>query len=193
MDNASKAIIIAVSILIGIIVISLFYYVFGQASNLMVETQTENYEKQLNAFNSAFEAYNKKVMYGADIISVLNQAINNNELYDISDYAHPKDPDYLDFYVNVVFTYKEGWIDDAARNPENLRTVSLKENYGEIEENFLKRAGYKSGDKKNGKRIDIFDFKSAVFRCKEIKYIDPTKVTNPMAIGRICELVFVPR
>ena len=78
MENASKALLIAGGILIGIITISIFYFSFGNVSSLVGETQENTQQKELLAFNSSFEAYNKKAMYGADIISVLNKAIDNN-------------------------------------------------------------------------------------------------------------------
>ena len=79
MENASKALIIAGGVLIGLITISLFYYMFSHISNFVSETSEDYNIKETNAFNQGFEAYNKKLMYGSDVVSVINKAIDNNK------------------------------------------------------------------------------------------------------------------
>ena len=83
MENATKAIIMAGGILIAIIIISIFYFVFNQTGDLVGEATTDTQQKELEDFNKSFEAYNKKIMYGTDIISVLNKAIDNNRRYEV--------------------------------------------------------------------------------------------------------------
>ena len=79
MDNAAKALEIAGGVLIAILIITLFVYMFNQVSyhqatqNMNIETQ------QLEEFNKKYEAYNKSILYGADVISVINMAISNNQ------------------------------------------------------------------------------------------------------------------
>ena len=71
MENASKALLIAGGILISIIVISLFVSMYGKMSSLQ-RTQKEQQEmEQISAFNAEYEAFDKKVMYGTDIMTVM--------------------------------------------------------------------------------------------------------------------------
>ncbi|MCI8396326.1 MAG: hypothetical protein HFJ52_01165 [Clostridia bacterium] len=159
MENASKAVIIAGGVLISICVISIFYFMFRQIGDTVEVTQPNTAQKELKDFNTGFEAYNKKLMYGADIISVLNKAIDNNRRYKIEFFNNPKEPDYIDFYVNVIFTY-EG------------KTYSLKDDFTEytatrrniIQKEFLDKVGLKETDTEN-----IFKFKVSGFKCTRCK------------------------
>lgn len=97
MENASKALMMAGGVLLAIITISVFYYMFSQISTFRSEIEEDPTAAALLSFNQGFEAYNKKIMYGTDIISVLNKAIDNNRTYDVeTGYEGP-------YYVNVVF------------------------------------------------------------------------------------------
>ena len=81
MDNASKALYIAGSLLIAVLVISLLVYSFDKFG--VVEEQKDEiaYQESITSFNREYEAYNKRIMYGVDVISCINKAISNNEKY----------------------------------------------------------------------------------------------------------------
>ena len=95
MENASKAIVIAGGILIGIITISIFYFMFNRISSFTDATSKNSEQEELLEFNQSFEYYNKKLMYGADVISVINKAIDNNKKYNVE---NEKNSDY---YVDI--------------------------------------------------------------------------------------------
>lgn len=102
MENASKALLMAGGILIAMITITVFVYMFSQISEMKNITDKDTSQEELLAYNQAFEAYNKKLMYGADIISVINKAIDNNKRYDV------EAPEFYDnmYHVNVTFKLK---------------------------------------------------------------------------------------
>lgn len=102
MENASKALLIAGGILIAMITISIFFYMFSQISEMKNITDKDTSQEELLAYNQAFESYNKKLMYGADIISVINKAMDNNKRYDV------EEPEFYDniYHVNVTFKLK---------------------------------------------------------------------------------------
>lgn len=78
MENAAKALEIAGGILIATLIISLFIYMFNELS-ISQATQNKNAEAEaLQKFNAKYDAYNKNILYGADIISVINMALSNN-------------------------------------------------------------------------------------------------------------------
>ena len=81
MENASKALLIAGGVLIALIVIALFIVMFNNMSNIQKENEEQTKIEQLAAFNSEFEAYNKKVMYGTDVITLINKVAENNKKY----------------------------------------------------------------------------------------------------------------
>lgn len=84
MENAAKALIIAGGILFAIMILSLVVYM-STTTTRMAEAQDEKKKvEELTAFNKEYEAYNKTRMYGADIITVVNKAIDYNRSLDAS-------------------------------------------------------------------------------------------------------------
>lgn len=85
MENASKALLIAGGVLIALIILSLFIMMFNNMSNIQKEQEEQLKIEQITAFNSEFEAYSKKVMYGTDVITLINKVAENNKKYATSD------------------------------------------------------------------------------------------------------------
>lgn len=81
MENASKALLIAGGVLIALIIITMFIMMFSRISNIQKEQEEQTKIEQLTAFNEEFEAYNKKVMYGVDVITLINKVAENNKKY----------------------------------------------------------------------------------------------------------------
>lgn len=81
MEHANKAIIIAFGMIVAVMIMGTIVYVF---TNLKVFPQGDDSREtveQLAAFNTEYEVYDKKIMYGVDVISVLNKAKSNNDKY----------------------------------------------------------------------------------------------------------------
>lgn len=81
MENASKALVMAGGVLIAIMVIALAFLVFNNLSESRQTDEEMIKAKQTAEFNKEFESYNKKLLRGTDIITVINKAIANNEKY----------------------------------------------------------------------------------------------------------------
>lgn len=101
MENASKALLMTGSILIGIILLSLGVYIYNIMSEAKKAESMILSEEQLVKYNSEFLAYDKSRMYGTDVISVLNKARDNNERY--------KDDESM--FINISFSL----LDDVKR------------------------------------------------------------------------------
>lgn len=84
MENASKALLIAGGVLIALIIITMFLMMFNNISNIQKEQEEQTKIDQIVAFNAEFEAYNKKVMYGTDVITLINKVAENNKKYSMS-------------------------------------------------------------------------------------------------------------
>ena len=169
------------------IVISIFYLSFGRMGALVENTQNNNMQKEITRFNTGFEAYNKKLMYGADIISVLNKAIDNNRAYGIEFYNEPEDSRMLDYYVDVVFTYNKKTIEGYGTD-ENI-TYSLKENYTKDESTNIIKTKFLNPMIKNDS--SIHSFKVAAFKCSSVSYISKKSTQNSSAVGRLSKIEFV--
>ena len=85
MENASKALIIAGGVLVAVLIISILAYMWVNVSSFH-ETLDDNkmYERVLE-FNKQFESYNKQLLRGADVASVINKVIDNNSKIIIRD------------------------------------------------------------------------------------------------------------
>ena len=193
MENASKALIIAGGVLLAMIVISLFYAVFRGMGEAAGSASQDSAQKELSAFNTAYEAYDKKVMYGMDIVSVLNMAISNNKQYGIEYYD--ENNEFVDFYVNVIFTF-------------NGNTLSLKNNYQKIQEDVLdilkipastrikKSTGNPAINPDYDPKCDAFvnNLQQKDYKCAKVSYNDRSNIKyNIGAIGRVREMIFEPR
>ena len=80
MDNASKALMIAAEVLIGMMILSLGVYLFISFGQSTKEIQQKNDEQQLVQFNTQYTVYehrNDLTIY--DIVTVANKAKENNE------------------------------------------------------------------------------------------------------------------
>lgn len=79
--NISKLIQIVGGILIGVVLLALVSYFFSSIGLLPTAEDKRESSEQLAKFNLEYEIYDKKGMYGVDVISCLNKAKSNNEKY----------------------------------------------------------------------------------------------------------------
>ena len=116
MENASKALIMAGGVLIGILILSLAAYLFVDLGSTSAEITAQNAQKQIIEFNSKFTSYegykdsdgNWQInIY--DIISLAAYAKENNEYYE----------DVEDEKISVKIDNREIQDNDSAQN-ENL-------------------------------------------------------------------------
>lgn len=81
MENVSYALKIAGATLIAVLVIALIVVVFQSLRGYQSSKDEVAERENITEFNRAFEVYEKSLMYGADVLSCLNLAENNNQKY----------------------------------------------------------------------------------------------------------------
>lgn len=81
MESANKAMMMAGGMLFAIMVMSLVAFVFSRLTTIPTEEDSKILIQQAAAFNNEYTAYDKRIMYGVDVISVLNKALSNNVKY----------------------------------------------------------------------------------------------------------------
>ena len=96
MENAAKALLIAGGILIAIMTLSVIVYATTSATRIAQAQDEKKAAEQLAKFNSKFEAYHKDRLYGIDVITVINKAIEHNTKMQAADIADP-------YYINIRF------------------------------------------------------------------------------------------
>lgn len=83
MENASKALIMAGSVLIGILIMSLAVYLFVDFGTTSAQINEQNAQTQITQFNSKFTSYqNRNDITIYDIITLAAYAKENNKYYD---------------------------------------------------------------------------------------------------------------
>jgi len=78
MENASKALLIAGGIFLGIITLSILVVLMNNISNIGASHEEKKKAQELAAWNAEWEAYNKSYLYGAEVLTVSNKAKQNN-------------------------------------------------------------------------------------------------------------------
>ena len=133
MENASKALLIAGGILLAMLTAGLIVLLVNNIQTMQNAQSEKKAQEQLVAFNRGYEAYNKRIMYGTDVISVVNKAIQNNKSMDLV--ADPTNA----YYINITLVITQDFItekittddyypkdNDLYQNTETLEGVSIK-------------------------------------------------------------------
>lgn len=82
MENASKALLMAAGVLIGVLILTLMVYLFVDFGTISAQIHSQVAQRQVNEFNGQFTSYEGKgeiTIY--DVITVTNYAKENNEYY----------------------------------------------------------------------------------------------------------------
>ena len=168
MENASKALMIAAGTLIGIMIIGTLVYFYNSLKGFPEQQNEAELLKQISAFNTEYEAYNKKIMYGTDLISVLNKAKNNNEKYVKGNFLTGFTYD-MDYVIDIEFSLKSALEEQITVKYYNNATgqeSKYNESYGvddtsiTIKSEFEKNSRFKNDNfqtylKVSGTNLDI--------------------------------------
>lgn len=84
MENASKALLMAAGVLIGILILSLAVYLFVSFGSSSAEIHKQQEEQQIGQFNSQFLSYEGKECTIYDVVSVANLATESNRYYEFT-------------------------------------------------------------------------------------------------------------
>lgn len=141
MENASKALLMAAGVLIGVLILSLAVYLFTTFGATSAELHQLNEENDINEFNIQFTQYEGKTdvtIY--DIITVAGLARNNNEYYGYNDDTDSKSQN--NFYITVNFVGRENNLQRADKKDrltellsEEALTTNADESYHTISGN----------------------------------------------------------
>lgn len=83
MENASKALLMAAGVLIGVLILALAVYLFANFGMTSAEVHKQKDINDINKFNTQFTSYEGKECLIQDVVSVVNLAINNNNNYSL--------------------------------------------------------------------------------------------------------------
>lgn len=78
MENASKALIMAGSVLIALMIIGALILMFSNLTSYQDTNTKSTRSAQISEFNNQYETYNRKDVRGSDLYSLLNKVIDYN-------------------------------------------------------------------------------------------------------------------
>ena len=161
MENASKALLIAGGILLAILILGLLALLLSSLSSNQLAEEKKTEAKQLQEFNQQWEAYNKKALFGSDIITVVNKAIQNNKSAETMDEKNK-------FYVNVTIDCKNTTFDTK------ITKIDLKTGRPhQIRVQFASRKHPLFGDQRYGQNVNKVGQQIALWSYK-LEIIHPT-------------------
>lgn len=103
MENASKALIMAGSVLIALMILGALMLMFNNLSSYQQIRQTDTRTSQTIEFNAQFETYNRTDVRGSELYSLLNRAVDYNKRQSTAG----KDGAEIGFKpIKVTFTFK---------------------------------------------------------------------------------------
>lgn len=86
MENASKALLMAAGVLIGILILSLAVFLFANFGAASAEAHKQNEENQIEQFNVQFTAYQGRTDITIhDIVTVANLAKSTNQSFGLTE------------------------------------------------------------------------------------------------------------
>lgn len=159
MENATKALIIAGSILISVIVISLLMMTFGKIGTFQKNQRTEEEAEQIEEFNKDYTKYDGQYVYGTEVITIINKTL---------DY---KEKQGVDIQVNITFvepyTYK---IKDKEYTTKSINLKNESDVYTFID--------FTRNNTNANTEDDSSDIKNRAFKCTKIEQNPETGKVN---------------
>lgn len=148
MENASNALMMAATILIGVMIISAAVFLFTQFTTTGSQISKQIYDTQIAKFNVQFTKYEGQSSITAyDIVSICNLAKQNNIDYYEEGWKSAKDDSNSIYYISVDVKVDGVW----------------KHNYEQTEDytNFIKTSYLEDN------KVDIITFKCSSVHINE--------------------------
>ena len=140
MENASKALLMAASILMGILILSLGVYLYMNFSATSKQINKQIEENQISQFNGQFLQYDGMIDRDTktgnltiyDVITIVNLATENNINYQLEKKATNKNESTMYVTVNLDRTSIELGYNSSSNNSETIQNyINTDLNYPE--------------------------------------------------------------
>ncbi len=165
MENASKALIMAGEILLGVMIISIGVYLFNTIADYSASTTAQITEAQIAKFNAQFlEYYEKEDCTIHDIVSIANLANQNNLNYGFDGVQNYNEES--SYYIQV----------DIKKENEHLEVYSKDNLIKLIKDNSI-----------------IIDNSTAGITLTQTKYYKCTQCKVSPKTKRVCYVEFEPK
>lgn len=143
MENASKALIIAGSVLIAILVISLLVVFYNNIKEFQNANHQVDISEQISEFNKQYDVYYRDNLYGSDILSIANKVVDYN-IRESGEEGYSK--------VDTVVKFKTGLSPNGEKLIDSKKTYNAQE-LNNISQNLEKKVSDLGKEKYAGKTI----------------------------------------
>lgn len=175
MENASKALIIAGSVLIAMLVLSIFIWGWNRVSNYQKAKEDIDTVQQIFQKNKELESYNKQVIRGYELRSLYNLITDMNERYS-------QDNGFTSITARLILLRpNQGGNIEIKRGDNKLYNNSENSLVYFFEEYYIKHEDDKS-------YLKIFN--ESYFKCTEIKYDGELAGQNGKGTARVQSFKF---
>lgn len=179
MENSSYALLIVVGTILAIIIIS-FIVVRWQSIGEIEKTKDDVLVVKNKAeFNAEFEAYNKRLMYGTDVLSCLNKAQNNNQKYVYNNYYGTDTENFgaedrKEYFIDVEVTVNTPLHDNVRayykdKTGRYQRAIGLS---GDAESNYDDKVFLSVSNYFNDPMVDYYYFQKGIVYQDTRNYTD---------------------
>ena len=121
MENASRALMMAAGVLIGLMILSLAVYLITSFGSASAEAHKTNEQNRINEFNTQFTQYEgRQDITIHDIVTVVNLARSNNKEYDLTEQTSNNSNYYITVNAKIAS-------DGYKANMQDLETKDLNE------------------------------------------------------------------
>ena len=140
MENASKALLMAGGVLIGLLIISLGVYLFTNFGGTAGQIQANIDENQLAQFNSQFTSYEGRTDVTIhDVIDMASLASQNNISYEFPK-RDPAQNTGIDNYITVILDTRAieyGYIENGNQDAQKTNISNMQVDYNNKIKNEL--------------------------------------------------------
>lgn len=107
MENASKALIMAASVLISIVIISAFILMMSNLTDYQTKSNKVATDQQTTEFNNQYDTYNRKDVRGSDMISLMSRVADYNIRKTVEGYTEMGIEVTIDNSIRKQLTYDQ--------------------------------------------------------------------------------------
>lgn len=167
MENASKALLMAAGVLLGIMIISLAVYLFTNFAGTSSQIHANIEENQIAQFNSQFTTYEGKDNVTIhDVVSMASLATQNNQSYEIPHQVADENSSYIAVICNGI-SIELGY---KPNQTTEQRKSEIEQKYNKLISNEVNNISNENGLPKYIVKVDISPVTKRVYRvtCNKI-------------------------
>ena len=129
MENATKALLMAGGVLIAIIIITLLVKTYGSIGAFQRQQMSIKEAEQIEEFNKNYTKYEGQYVYGTEVITVINRAINDSQKMGLNIYVYVDNVKVGNEYISETENLKN--------KPFKCESIKYDKNTGRVNEIYF--------------------------------------------------------